>query len=77
VTADAAHPLRVEHAESGEPAPYVRVRDRLDALVSRAVYFELAELGHARAADAGVDFGVWSSGCFFSLGRLDEAPEQP
>ena len=75
VTADAAHPLRVETADDGEPAPYLRVRDRLDALVSRAVYFELAELGHARAANDGIDFGVWSCGCFFSLGRLDEAPE--
>ncbi len=75
VTADAAHPLRVETSEDGEPAPYLRVRDRLDALVSRAVFFELAELGHARAADAGIEFGVWSSGCFFSLGRLDEPPE--
>ncbi len=75
VTADAAHPLRVEFAADGEPAPYVRVRDRLDALVSRAVYFDLAELGHARAGPAGVEFGVWSSGCFFGLGHLDEAPE--
>ena len=75
VTADAAHPLRVEFTDDGEPAPYVRVRDRLDALISRSVYFELAELGHARAAGHGIDFGVWSCGCFFSLGRLeDDAP---
>lgn len=77
VTADDAHPIRVEHSEAGEPAPYVRVRDRLDALISRAIYFELAELGHARAGDDGVDFGVWSNGRFFSLGHLDEAPERP
>lgn len=72
VTADAAHPLRVEFTADGEPAPYVRVRDRLDALVSRAVYFELAELGSARPAGDGLDFGVWSCGCFFPLGRLDD-----
>jgi hypothetical protein len=77
VVADAAHPLRVTFADDGEPAPYVRVRDRLDALVSRAVYFELAELGCARAADDGVDFGVWSSGCFFPLGRLEGMRDVP
>jgi len=77
VIADAAHPLRVEFTDDGEPAPYVRIRDRLDALISRAVYFELAELGSARVVSDGVDFGVWSSGCFFPLGRLDEEQDEP
>jgi len=77
VTADAAHPLRVEFTDDGEPAPYVRIRDRLDALISRAVYFELAELGTARVVSDSVDFGVWSSGCFFPLGRLDEEQDEP
>lgn len=72
VTADAAHPLRVEFTADGSPAPYVRVRDRLDALVARSVYFELAELGCARATADGMEFGVWSCGCFFALGRLDD-----
>jgi hypothetical protein len=72
VTADAAHPLRVEFTADGSPAPYVLVRDRLDALIARAVYFELAELGCARATADGMEFGVWSSGYFFALGRLDD-----
>lgn len=72
VTADAAHPLRVELRADGTPAPYVRVRDRLDALVARSVYFELAELGCARAVADGMEFGVWSCGSFFVLGRLDD-----
>lgn len=75
VTADAAHPLRVAFDDDGNPAPYVRVRDRLEALISRAVYFELAELGHVRAGEDGLDFGVWSGGRFFPLGRLDHAAD--
>lgn len=72
VPLDASHPLRVEYdPASGEPSPYLRVRGRLDALVSRALFFELAELGEERVADDAVDFGVWSRGHFFVLGRLD------
>ena len=72
VTADAAHPLRVEFTDDGQPAPYVRVRDRLEALISRAVYFDLAELGSVRSDDDGTEFGIWSCGCFFPLGSLEE-----
>lgn len=72
VELDADHPLRVEHdAQSGEPSPYLRVRGRLDALISRALFFELAELGEERSTADGVDFGVWSRGLFFRLGTLD------
>lgn len=71
VTIDAAHPLRVEHdAVTGEPSPYVTVRDGLDALVARSVYYELAELGVKQPDGA---FGVWSDGIFFRLGEIDEA----
>ena len=66
------HPLRVEHDDlSGEPSPYLRVRGRLDALISRALFFELVELGEERSTVDGIDFGVWSRGHFYSLGPLD------
>ncbi|MFQ5959211.1 MAG: DUF1285 domain-containing protein [Alphaproteobacteria bacterium] len=72
VTADADHPLRVSHdAESGEPTPYVLVRDRLEALIARAVFYQLVELGVADEVDGDRLYGVWSGGCFFPLGQLD------
>ena len=66
VTIGAEHPLRVEFdTATGEPSPYVMVRDGLDALVSRSVYYELVETGVERPDGS---FGVWSGGMFFVLG---------
>ncbi|HAS51108.1 MAG TPA: DUF1285 domain-containing protein [Gammaproteobacteria bacterium] len=73
VTAGLDHPLIVEYRTvGGEPAPYLHVRGRLRALLSRAVFLELAEQGEERLTADGLDYGVWSQGQFFSLGRLDE-----
>lgn len=76
VTADRDHRIRVEtDPETGEPSPYIHVRGGLDALISRAVYYQLAELAvsrpGARDSDDSGDpvFGVWSGGVFFELGR--------
>ncbi|MBP2275578.1 MULTISPECIES: DUF1285 domain-containing protein [Sphingomonas] len=63
VTADADHALRFEPREDG-PRPYLHVRAGLDAVVARAVYYDLAQ----RAIDGGdVPPGVWSAGLFFPL----------
>jgi hypothetical protein len=72
VAADGDHPLRVvNHAATGEPNPYVLVRDGLEARLSRPVFYELVERGiEERVGDATL-FGVWSKGKFFPLGRLD------
>jgi hypothetical protein len=73
VTAGIDHPLIVEYPiPNGEPAPYIHVRSRLRALLSRAVFLELVELGEERQTAGGRDYGVWSQGQFFCLGRLDE-----
>ncbi len=73
VTADAAHPIRVEtDMETGEPSPYVFIRDGLEALISRAVFYDLVELGEERTVDGEEIFGVWSAGRFFPIGRLEE-----
>lgn len=72
VTVGSDHPLIVEYpTASGEPAPYLQVRGRLRALLSRAVFWELAKLGEEQPSDQGRNFGVWSQGQFFSLGLLD------
>ena len=72
VEADSRHPLRVvEDAGSGEISPYILVRDRLEALILRPVYYELAELAEAPPADGTApadSLGVWSNGVFFPLG---------
>jgi len=70
VEAGPEHPLRVEVApETGEPSPYIRVRDGLDALLARTVFYELVEMAEPAADAAGNEvYGVWSHGEFYRLG---------
>lgn len=70
VTAGADHPIRVElGAETGEPSPYITVRDNLDALISRSVFYSLVECAETSERDGRVVLGVWSAGHFFELGE--------
>jgi hypothetical protein len=73
VTAGRDNPLRVETAASGEPAPYIPVRDSLEARLARPVFYELVELGTEELIGETTQFGVWSRGVFFRLG--EPAPE--
>ena len=77
VPLDEHHALRVAHdSASGEPRPYMYVRAGLEALLNRAVYYHLVDLGEA--GDGGDDtFGVWSSGKFFLLGATADAVAPP
>ena len=62
VRADADHPIRVElDPASGEPAPYVTVRDGLEALIDRKSFYRLVDIG----VTSGDWFGIWSGGQFF------------
>tara|TARA_B100001123_G_scaffold220100_1_gene248296 strand:- start:2493 stop:3068 length:576 start_codon:yes stop_codon:yes gene_type:complete len=71
VTADSDHPIRVAyHASNGEPSPYILVRNKLEALIARSVYYDLVEHGEESASDCRV-YGVWSCGLFFPLGNVD------
>lgn len=66
VLADAEHPIRVAiNGETGEPSPYIHVRRRLEALIARPVYYELADLCVEHDLPDGPAFGVWSAGMFF------------
>ena len=72
VTAGPDHPIRFDReAGSDGLKPYVRVRGRLEALVTRAVYYDLVELALAsqvRPHGVGADVpGVWSGGHFFAM----------
>lgn len=58
-------PLTVlTNPETEEPTPLIRVRGRLDALLTRSVFYELVEY----AVEKEDQLGVWSRGSFFPLG---------
>jgi hypothetical protein len=62
------HRLRFEpEPETGGLKPYVHVRRDLWAKVTRALFFDLVELGEQRAVGGTAMFGVVSSGEFFAM----------
>lgn len=64
---DAEHPLRIAiDPDSGEPSPYVLVRDRLEALIARPLFYQLVDLAESH----GGELGVRSAGCYFPLGSV-------
>lgn len=64
VMASAEHPLQIVE-ERGEPRPYLHVRDGLDALLNRPVYYRLVDL----ADQQGNELVVYSAGTRFVLGQ--------
>jgi hypothetical protein len=68
----AEHPIAFEGTESS-PVPTVLVRRNLKALISRQVYYELAEYMVPRVAMTSDEtssaelYGLWSNGHFFEL----------
>ena len=67
VRVDAAHPLRFERDEAGGVKPYVRVRGELWALVTRALTYDLVDLGEDRNVDGAPTFGVAVAAMFFAV----------
>ena len=64
VEAGPAHALRFEiEPRSQGLKPYLLVRGRLEALLTRALYYDLVEL----AVDQGNGLGVWSGGTWFAM----------
>ena len=58
------HPLRFgADPRTGGPKPYITMRRRLEALFTRALYYDLVAL----ATVEGDKFGVWSGGVFFTM----------
>lgn len=70
VVAGPEHPLRVGFGDDLEPSPYVHVRGRLDALVSRNVYYQLVEWGEEYVHEGRPALGVWSGGERYLIGYL-------
>lgn len=64
VLAGPEHPIRVEiDPKTGEPAPYVMVRDGLEARIDRKSFYRMIE----RASDERGWFGLRSGGAFFRV----------
>ncbi len=58
------HPIRVERdPETGEPSPYVLIRDRLEALIDRKSFYRLVDIGAHHEGS----FGLWSKNQFFPI----------
>ena len=70
------HVLRFEpEAGTGGLKPYLHVRRDLWAKVTRALFFDLVELGEERDVDSEMMFGVSSMGMFFPMAPADQVRE--
>jgi hypothetical protein len=68
VTAGPDHALRFEpEEETGGLKPYLHVRGDLWALVTRALFYDLVELGEERDVEGRRMFGVASAGEFYAM----------
>ena len=63
VIVDAEHQLWVDYDDEQVPAPYLHIRDGLNALISRNVWLELAEY----IEETSNPYSVRSSGTIFAL----------
>ncbi|MBX2869290.1 MAG: DUF1285 domain-containing protein [Acidiferrobacterales bacterium] len=67
VTAGPKHPIEVEvERETGEPNPYIFVRDGLKARLTRSVFYQLVDIALSQGADESRP-GVTSGKTFFPL----------
>jgi hypothetical protein len=70
------HALRFEReAGTGGLRPYLHVRRELWAKVTRALFYDLVELGEERDVDGVRMFGVASSGEFYAMAPAAEVEE--
>jgi len=68
VACGARHPLRFEpETATGGLKPYVHIRRNLWAKVTRAVFYDLVDLGEAREIAGTLMFGVASAGQFYAM----------
>jgi hypothetical protein len=72
VTCGREHGLRFEpEPETGGLKPYLHVRRDLWAKVTRALFYDLVELGEERDIEGERMFGIASSGEFFAMAPAD------
>jgi hypothetical protein len=71
------HRLRFEAASDGGLTPYLHVRANLWAKVTRALYYDLVDMGEERMVDGQAMFGVVSSGEFCAMADAAQVREAP
>jgi hypothetical protein len=72
VICDGSHRLRFEPSADGGLVPYLHVRADLWAKVTRALYYELVDIGEERVVDGRPMFGVASAGEFFAMAGAEQ-----
>jgi hypothetical protein len=72
VDCDAAHGLRFKAAADGGLTPYLHVRADLWAKVTRAIYYDLVDIGEERVVDGRAMFGIASGGGFFAMADAEQ-----
>jgi uncharacterized protein len=72
VVCDSDHRLRFEPAADGGLKPYLHVRSELWAKVTRALYYDLVDIGEERVVDGCEMFGVTSAGEFFPMADAEQ-----
>ncbi|MDE2378388.1 DUF1285 domain-containing protein [Bradyrhizobium sp.] len=77
VTCDRAHGLRFAEAADGGLTPYLHVRADLWAKVTRAIYYDLVDIGEERMVDGQPMFGVESAGEFFPMADAEQVRAAP
>jgi len=79
IIAGHTHSIRIEtNPITDEPSPYIMVRDGLEARLTRAVFYQMVDLGVEMIVETAQGenilkeqvFGVWSSRQFFQIGKL-------
>ncbi len=75
VAAGPGHALRFEQEATGGLKPYLHVRRELWAKVTRALFYDLVELGEERTVDGKAMFGVVSAGEFFAMAEASALRE--
>jgi hypothetical protein len=72
VQVDDEHPLRFETDVGGGVKPYVKVRGGLWARVTRALTYDLIDLGETRDLGEAETFGVSAAGAFYPIAPADK-----
>src|SRR5438309_11377252 len=72
---DSSHRLRFEAAADGGLTSYLHVRADLWAKVTRALYYDLVDMGEERVVDGRAMFGVASAGEFFAMAGAEQVRE--
>ena len=71
VIAGKDHPIRVSvDPTTEEPRPYILIRNDLEALISRSVFYELVDHAEEIYIKDTVELRVWSRGKSFPLGTV-------